>query len=262
MGIVLRTTVSVMLFVALLLCLASSAFAGRLPYIVNGKDAAPGEFPWQASLQVFGQHTCGASLVSDRWLVTASHCINKYPVSDNSIVLGAWDKDTRKKGTPTRYAIAKIIVHPLWDGQLHKPSDIALIQLAKKVKMTDSIKTIDLPEAKDDFGGKDCVISGWGSLYGIGTQLPNRLQKLNVRVQQKGECRAAGGARGFQICVANYGASACTGDSGGPLACKKNGRWTLVGAASYVYGNCSTRMPTVYTGVPYFRGWIKEHTGL
>ncbi|XP_053711290.1 transmembrane protease serine 9, partial [Synchiropus splendidus] len=42
--------------------------------IVGGSDALKGAWPWQASLQVQGNHLCGGALVSDQWVASAAHC--------------------------------------------------------------------------------------------------------------------------------------------------------------------------------------------
>merc|ERR1711935_271060 len=225
-----------MLYLLVALALVAPTFAARLPYIINGYETVPGEFPWQASLEFGGegQHVCGASLISDKWLVTASHCVAMgYPAPYFSVVLGAYDKDTYTEGEPMRFGVAKIIMHP-----------------------------IELAHHGENFDHMECVISGWGSLYGANTELPNALLKLPVGVVTQKECEMAQTFGANHICVFNYGHSACTGDSGGPLACPKDGRWKLVGAASYVYGNCETRAPSVYTSISFYRKFIKNHTGI
>ena len=42
--------------------------------IVGGQQASEGEFPWQVSLQQYGRHFCGGSLISTKYVMTAAHC--------------------------------------------------------------------------------------------------------------------------------------------------------------------------------------------
>merc|ERR1712002_343856 len=44
--------------------------------LVGGTQASEGQFPWQASLQRYGSHFCGASLITANHVMTAAHCAN------------------------------------------------------------------------------------------------------------------------------------------------------------------------------------------
>ena len=44
--------------------------------IVGGQDAEVGQFPHQVSLQrEDGSHTCGGSIISEKFILTAAHCV-------------------------------------------------------------------------------------------------------------------------------------------------------------------------------------------
>lgn len=45
------------------------------PKIVGGNNAKEGAWPWLTALSYNGKLLCGASLVSNAWLVSAAHCV-------------------------------------------------------------------------------------------------------------------------------------------------------------------------------------------
>merc|ERR1711935_647675 len=244
-----------------------SALSARLPYIVGGKEAEyAGKFPWQASIQMFGSHICGAAIISNRWLVTAAHCVEKSSMF-YTIVLGMHDMK-KTQGDPKEYKISKIIQHSGWsnDNKNGFPNDIALIQLRTRADLSGIYaKAIALAPSGEDFlGNDDCVISGWGKL-GMLQGLPETLQYAKVDVYTEETCRKSFGEviKGNHICVGKkYRSGACSGDSGGPLVCKTGDDYTLAGVASFGVVTCTTSMPSIYSRISFFRDWIKDNSGI
>lgn len=57
------------------ICVSVCGIAPLNPKIVGGADAAPGSWPWQVNLQLYGKHLCGGSLINKEWVLTAAHCV-------------------------------------------------------------------------------------------------------------------------------------------------------------------------------------------
>ena len=56
-----------------------SVTAKRTKRILNGRVSRDRAWPWVASLRLKGVgHICGATLVSENWLVSAAHCFEEF----------------------------------------------------------------------------------------------------------------------------------------------------------------------------------------
>jgi len=88
----------------------SPNYINTSPYIVGGQWASRGAWPWQILLRFSGRNWCGGSLINNRWVVTAAHCIeyvsaivfsgNKLGLLDRDhncpvVCLVMWTKDRR-----------------------------------------------------------------------------------------------------------------------------------------------------------------------
>ncbi|XP_076793829.1 transmembrane protease serine 11F-like [Arvicanthis niloticus] len=69
--------------------------------IVQGRETAiEGEWPWQASLQLIGAgHQCGATLISNTWLLTAAHCF--------------WNLDYTRVIGPSEHSVKTVACVPM-----------------------------------------------------------------------------------------------------------------------------------------------------
>lgn len=46
--------------------------------LIRGRETQSNEYPWMARLQYFDRFYCGASLINDRYVLTAAHCSKTY----------------------------------------------------------------------------------------------------------------------------------------------------------------------------------------
>ncbi|XP_058522636.1 transmembrane protease serine 11B [Ochotona princeps] len=232
--------------------------------IVNGENALAGAWPWQASMQWKGHHSCGASLISSRWLLSAAHCFaRKNNMEDWTVNFGT----IVNKPYMTR-KVQRIILHENYSSPaVH--DDIALVQLAEEVSFTKYIRRICLPEAQMKLSDNDSVVvTGWGSLYMFG-DFPEILQQALLKVIDNKICNAPYALSGLvtetMLCAGYMSgkADACQNDSGGPLAYPDSRNiWHLVGIVSWGDGCGKKYKPGVYTRVTSYRDWITSKTGL
>ena len=80
----------------------------RRTRIVRGNEAAPNSFPWMASLKHFRnnvvqEHFCAGSLIYEKYILTAAHCLTGLTKHDFVVVLGKLILGVRKAKSVIKY---------------------------------------------------------------------------------------------------------------------------------------------------------------
>ncbi|NXD63943.1 TM11E protease, partial [Eolophus roseicapillus] len=237
--------------------------------ITGGQRAREGEWPWQASIQYDGSHRCGASVISNTWLVTAAHCFKggrtnpRRWTASFGILLRP---PTQKK------LVRRIIIHERYNSLgLNHEYDVAVVELASAIVFTSDVHSVCLPEASHVFpDNSSCFVTGWGALENDGECYSvNQLRQAEIRIISTATCNRRGvynGAITPGMLCAGYlkgQVDACQGDSGGPLVnANSRGIWYLVGIVSWGDECGKPNKPGVYTRVTYYRNWINSKTGI
>ncbi|XP_064004635.1 transmembrane protease serine 11E-like isoform X2 [Pogoniulus pusillus] len=163
---------------------AAFSFTGA-ERITGGQRAQDGEWPWQASIQLDGTHRCGASVISNTWLVTAAHCFRggREPrrwTASFGILL---------RPPKQRRFVRRIIIHENYsDFTLDHKYDVAVVELASPIEFTSDIHSVCLPEASHVFPpNASCFVTGWGALENDGSSV-NHLRQAEVKIISTAIC--------------------------------------------------------------------------
>ncbi|XP_043206124.1 serine protease 33-like [Amphibalanus amphitrite] len=243
--------------------------------IVGGSEVPYGAFPWQAEIKVlqdgYRTHQCGGAVISQQYILTAAHCVVTHNKDDYMVILGDHDLANLDPLEST-FFIEKILVHPGYN-RATKKHDIALLKLRpnlrKQSTYNEKTRPVCLPEASVPRPGTECVVTGWGLMDpNDDASLSTSLRAAMVSIIAEKECAsdAVYGTKkhfsGDGMMCAGYlrgGVDACKGDSGGPLACKIDGRFQLVGVVSWGDSCAQANKPGVYTRVSQYMDWIQSN---
>ncbi|XP_059608829.1 trypsin-1 [Phlebotomus argentipes] len=238
--------------------------------IVGGSDAERSEVPFIVSLTRRGAHFCGATILSEKWLVTAGHCLcnslNEFmKPSQIRAVLGLYRISEYKSAAKEQKEVPllSIIMHPEYNC-LRAANDIALLKIAP-LDFTHRIKPACIA-TEGSFADSTATVSGWGWTHenqSVG-QRADTLQKATVEVWANAECEASFRAHeksieisDKQLCAGrrNGGVDACWADSGGPLISADG---LLIGIISTGIGCARPQLPGIYTRVTEYADWMQQ----
>jgi secreted trypsin-like serine protease len=245
--------------------------------IVGGRNATPGYWPWQLSLQFLREnttndfrHTCGASLIDPWWAMTAAHCVTGRMIGMNDsrreepenfrVLVGA--TNLLDLSAVQIIGIDLITKHERFEPNpyLGYPNDIALLRLKQPADLSPpQVELACIPkDVNMNFTAEECWITGWGLMNWQDDDIPTNLQEAYIEAISNEQCRDLqfGYIRDSHICVGTGYPNACSGDSGGPMSCYKNQVWYVAGLTSWGIATCD-RQPGVYTRISYFWSWIE-----
>uniref|UniRef100_A0A670JF75 Peptidase S1 domain-containing protein n=1 Tax=Podarcis muralis TaxID=64176 RepID=A0A670JF75_PODMU len=160
---------------ALSAVLLSSGICGRRPLASShssslqmggGVNTLPGTWPWMVSIRTpfrsGYQHTCGGSLISAKWILTAAHCFRDKRYLENwELLLGSTVLSRPGPDAEVRF-LKRVVEHESYIPQ-QQVNDIALIELDDPIQCSDYIQPACLPESFVDVSAMaHCYIAGWG----------------------------------------------------------------------------------------------------
>ncbi|XP_019541836.3 serine protease SP24D-like [Aedes albopictus] len=244
----------------LLLLLAAAFFGAVAPSparrIVGGQFAEnEKQFPYQAALFEHDEFKCGGSIIAEKWILTATHCITEpdgtnTPTDSLKVLVGS--HHLKKGGKKVK--IAKII--PYVDDDYPKIKyDIGLIKLEEALVLDTAIQTLELYRGELPVNAT-VTISGHGKT-GSGEPISEVLKHNTMIVLSEGDCSKEVANSGSKkiFCVNNaVDNGVCSGDSGSPAVYEGK----QLGVANFVMGKCGSERPDGYAFVPFFVDWIEK----
>ncbi|KAM6226080.1 LOW QUALITY PROTEIN: serine protease 53-like [Porphyrio hochstetteri] len=244
----------------------------ELGRVVGGSAAHPGEWPWQVSLQLRGEHFCGGTLVTPQWVLSAAHCFqgpNGSRAEPREWLAVVGRLRLQEEGGQER-PVVEVVIHERY-RRVEGGHDLALARLETPVTLGPRVGTICLPRAQHPFAfGAPCWVTGWGHVAeNVSLPAGSPLQKVALDLLSPGTCNClysnlrrrelARPARPGMVCAGGSqgGRGACQADSGGPLACgAPGGRWVQAGVLSFAVGCARPNGPVLATALAAHAGWL------
>ncbi|XP_038135733.1 uncharacterized protein LOC119779945, partial [Cyprinodon tularosa] len=238
-------------------CTSNGCISQKPPQFVEGQDATPRHWPWQARLQGIGvqgrSSFCGGSLITDQWVLTAARCIERLRLAEVHLGVNGLSDHARE----VIVGIDQYIFHPGYNSTTLE-NDMCLLKLSSPVRITDYIQPVCLASGNSTFhNGTTSLVTGFGDL---GNDI---LQEVEVQIvgNKKCSCYNQDNINENRICVGLDlgGNNSCQGrEAGGPLVVYNGFTWVQGGVVSFRDDCAVPQKLGVFTRVSKYEKWINE----
>ncbi|XP_063907489.1 serine protease snake-like [Zophobas morio] len=241
--------------------------------IVGGEPAGRKEFPHMAAVGYEPnpgdlQWLCGGTIISNKFVLTAAHCLSDINAGNATWVRLGVSKLTDGNNRQ-QIRIAARIAHPDYRTDSHY-HDIGLLRLEKPAKMNSYARPACL-YLSPNIRAERAIATGWGQTS-WGGEGSNDLLKVIIELFTQNVCDEfyrnqrklkRGILNDIQVCAGSMKEEkdTCQGDSGGPLQIYHIGdkiscMYDIVGVTSFGKGCAGS--PGVYVRVSNYIQWIED----
>ncbi|CAD7084529.1 unnamed protein product [Hermetia illucens] len=246
-------------FSFILICAILTTFrdvsAYKIPTIMEGTLAVPGQFPWIVFIETPTDISCVGTIVNSKHVLTAAQCVldeegKLWNPFWFKIIAGAVDLYNIYPRVVFRKLVA-IYVNQNFN-LVTLENDLAILRVDKE--FPDPHNTIEVAEIYPMEIARNalCQFAGW-SPYTLNKQTVQQFF-YGSRIQDWSVCQTTRNSEN-SICAKSVRKSnSCQGNKGAGLFC--DGK--LIGVFSYGQSCNSTAVPSVYTDVRKFQPWMQE----
>lgn len=236
--------------------------------IVNGSLADIRDYPYVARINPlaypYGTTNFGfggATIISNRWILTAAHNLDGYPDDDVPVVgvkIRVGISSLNETGQVVDAELRRC--HPLYELKLINVNDICLLKTADVLEFNEKVQPADLPTL-DDMSFTLVNVTGFGDTEKDSSV---ELRTTKMKIGSTDKCKEVDSTYNeiSDVCFFNHYESSnpSFGDSGsGFVARRKDGSPVVLSLLSASNGNCHIG-PFVLLYTVWIKRVMEEHT--
>lgn len=188
-------------FLALAIATAGST---PQPRVIGGTPVEEFEYSFLVRLYPAGIGSysgfCGASVLTDQWLITAAHCIGDRAATSISAGIhrhSIWSGSTDEHPCAENIGVAEKQCHPSYENDsVYLGFDICLLRLERAITCSSVVKvslddgTVWPIENAAPYGGGSAMVAGWGSTESYGSPQSMEPLKAQVKLYTQAQCQS------------------------------------------------------------------------